>query len=58
MRKINQAEAEALPFIAARAPDGSMGEREADHLDQAIDPVYFDDDGWRMFFDAGQIKGA
>ena len=55
MRKLPQAEAKALPFIVARAPDGSMGEREADLLDEAIDPVYFDDsDGWRLFFEAGQ----
>ena len=55
MRRLPQAEAEALPFIVARAPDGSMGEREADLLEEAIDPVYFDDsDGWRLFFEAGQ----
>ena len=53
MRRITPKEAENLRFICGRAPDLSMSEAEADRLELAIEPVYFDDaDGWRMYFEA------
>lgn len=55
MRRVPQAEAEALPFIGARAPDGSLPGEVDYWLEKALDPVYFDDsDGWRFYFEAGR----
>ena len=57
MKRITPREADALRFICARAPDGSMSEAEADLLEEALEPVYFDDaDGWRVYFEAGSYN--
>lgn len=56
MKRITPREADTLRFICARAPDGSMSEAEADRLDEALEPVYFDDDGWRVYFDAASYN--
>ena len=57
MRRITPREADTLRFICARAPDGSISEVEADRLDEALEPVYFDDaDGWRVYFEAGSYN--
>ena len=54
MERITPAQAESLPFIGCRTPDGYLGEI-ADHLDRAIAPVFYDDpDGFRWYFESAQ----